>query len=159
MRRILTVFSALLFCTIAIAQDYGHALNLEPAKWIWYPSERTLQNTFVLFRKDFTLGEVPGEAKGWIVADSRYRLFVNGERVQWGPAPSDPRWQEADPVDIAPYLRKGINTIAVEVCFFGSGDGTAPIGKPGLLLKIGIGNQNIISDPSWSCSLARSWEP
>nr|MCR5520196.1 alpha-L-rhamnosidase [Bacteroidales bacterium] len=124
-----------------------------------YPSERTLQNTFVLFRKDFTLGEVPGEAKGWIVADSRYRLFVNGERVQWGPAPSDPRWQEADPVDIASYLRKGNNTIAVEVCFFGSGDGTAPIGKPGLLLKIGIGNQNIISDPSWSCSLARSWEP
>ena len=26
-------------------------LNLQPARWIWYPSQRTLQNTFVLFRR------------------------------------------------------------------------------------------------------------
>ena len=25
-------------------------LNLSPARWIWYPSERVLPNTFILFR-------------------------------------------------------------------------------------------------------------
>jgi hypothetical protein len=28
-----------------------------------------------------------------------HRLEVNGERVQWGPAPCDPRWTKADPID------------------------------------------------------------
>ena len=82
--------------------EYGKRLDLNPAKWIWYPSTRTLQNTFVLFRKDVVLNELPQQAKGWIIADSRYKIFVNGERVQWGPAPSDPRWQEADPSDTLP---------------------------------------------------------
>ena len=62
----------------------------------------------------------PHKAIGWILADSRYRLFVNGKRIQWGPAPSDPRWQEADPIDLTAFLTEGKNVIAVEVCFFGS---------------------------------------
>lgn len=162
MRKIITLIATLLLSiALGSAQEpYTRPLNLEPARWIWYPSSRTPQNTFVLFRKDIEIEQVPHEATGWIVADSRYRLFVNGQRVQWGPAPSDPRWQEADPVDIAPYLHEGSNTIAVEVCFYGSGDGTTPIGKPGLLLSIDLGGeQRLISDTSWRCQLAQSWEP
>ena len=151
--------SALLLSTALPAAEYPKALDLQPARWIWYPSARTPQNTFVLFRKDLELKSLPNQARGWIVADSRYRLFVNGERVQWGPAPSDPRWQEADPVDIAPYLRVGSNTIAVEVCFYGSGDGTTPIGKPGLLMNIDVGGQRLVTDTSWQCMLPGSWEP
>lgn len=151
--------SALLLSTALPAAEYPKALDLQPARWIWYPSARTPQNTFVLFRKDLELQSLPNRAQGWIVADSRYRLFVNGERVQWGPAPSDPRWQEADPVDIAPYLRVGSNTIAVEVCFYGSGDGTTPIGKPGLLVNIDVGGRPLVTDTSWQCMLPGSWEP
>ena len=94
-----------------------YRLGLIPAKWIWYPAGRTLQNTFVLFRKDIVLDKKPHKAIGWILADSRYRLFVNGKRIQWGPAPSDPRWQEADPIDLTAFLTEGKNVIAVEVCF------------------------------------------
>ncbi len=155
---LLLLLAALFFCTASPAQEYGNALNLEPARWIWYPSSRTPQNTFVLFRKDFDVEVVPSEARGWMVADSRYRLFVNGKRVQWGPAPSDPRWQEADPVDLAPYLQPGHNTLAVEVCFFGSGDGTTPIGKPGLLMNVDVGGQRMVTDTSWRCMLPGSWE-
>src|SRR5258708_3897885 len=71
-----------------------HLPNLAPAKWIWYPSARCLANTFVLFRRAFQLSAKPRRAVGWIAADSRYRLEVNGRRVQWGPAPCDPRWAE-----------------------------------------------------------------
>ena len=61
------------------------------------------------------LDQKPRRARGWIAADSRYRLTINGQRVQWGPAPCDPRQLDVDPVDLAPYLRAGENVIGVEV--------------------------------------------
>ena len=135
------------------------ALDLSPAKWIWYPAGRTLQNTFVLFRKDIVLDKKPHKAIGWILADSRYRLFVSGKRIQWGPAPSDPRWQEADPIDLTAFLTEGKNVIAVEVCFFGSGDGTHPMGKPGFILNLDMDQEKLVTDASWDCFLAKSWRP
>ena len=160
MNKIALFIIGIVYCVSSFAMDMRNSsLDLSPAKWIWYPSGRTLQNTFVLFRKDIVLKEKPQNVKGWILADSRYRLFINGVRVQWGPAPSDPRWQEADPVDLTTYFQKGENTIAVEVCFFGTGDGTHPMGKPGFILNLDVDQQKIITDGSWDCFLARSWKP
>jgi hypothetical protein len=135
---------------------FPRPLDLAPGKWIWFPSGRTLANTFVLFRREFDLSEVPAEAKGWIAADSRYRLTVNGTYVQWGPAPHDPRHAEADPVDLAPYLRPGRNCVGVEVLFYGHGEGTWPFGKPGLLLKVG---DLLVTDASWRCLVDRAHRP
>lgn len=151
----------------AIPQDSlpsPRALDLSPAQWIWYPAGRTLCNTVVLFRRVFKLPALVKKASGWIVADSRYRLFVNGKRVQWGPAPSDPRWVEADPLDLSEFLKEGENVIGVEVLYYGLGDGTWPIGKPGFLFNLEVeardGNVlKIASDPSWRSLMARSWKP
>ncbi|MBK8881047.1 MAG: alpha-L-rhamnosidase N-terminal domain-containing protein [Bacteroidales bacterium] len=134
-------------------------LDLSPAKWIWYPSERTLQNTFILFRKEINIDRDHVNAKGWVIADSRYQLFVNGQRVQWGPAPFDPRWQEADPVDISGYLKPGKNVIGCQVLYYGVGDGTSPLGMPGFLMRINIDGAEIITDSTWKTFLARSWNP
>ena len=139
-------------------------LDLSPAQWIWYPSGRTLPNTFLLFRRQFTLKAPVRRATGWICADSRYLLHVNGSRIQWGPAPSDPRWMEVDPLDIAPQLHEGENVIAATVLFYGHGDGTAPAGKPGFIFRLEIETTDgaatqIVSDLSWLCSAARSWQP
>lgn len=157
--RKLTICLLLTFtlCTINCFSQNTSELDLSPAKWIWYPSDRVLQNTFVLFRKEFTLNSQPDAAAGWIIADSRYQLFVNGHRVQWGPAPFDPRWPEADPVNIARYLHPGKNVIACQVLFYGAGDGTAPIGKAGLLCKLKIGNDYLVSDSTWQSCLPKSW--
>lgn len=108
-------------------------ISLKPGKWIWYPSQRTLPNTFVFFRQEFYLDELPLSAKGFITADSRYELYINGERVQWGPAPCDPRCAEADPVELTPYLKTGKNVLAVSVLFFAVPEGTWVAGNPGLL--------------------------
>jgi len=140
------------------------SLDLHPAKWIWLPSQRTLANSFVLFRKDLDLPARPTRASGWIVADSRYRLTVNGERVQWGPAPADPRWPEADPLDLAARLRPGYNVLGVEVLFYGHGEGTWPMGKPGLLLRLDLEfadgtMEQVVSDDSWLCLLDRAHRP
>ena len=113
-------------------------LNLSPAAWIWYPSGRTLPNTFILFRSAFQLPAPAQSALGWVSADSRYLLSVNGTRLQRGPAPCDPRSLEADPMDCAHLLRKGANAIGATVLFYGHGDGTAPLGKPGFIFLLNI---------------------
>lgn len=147
-----------------IAAMSGHHLNLSPARWIWLPCERTLQNTMVLFRREFTIESLPVSALGWIVADSRYRLSVNGVRVQWGPAASDPRDQEADPLDLGRLLRPGRNVLAIEVLFYGTGDGTWAAGSPGLIVKLDIACADgshlaLHSDRSWRCHIDRAWMP
>jgi alpha-L-rhamnosidase len=139
-------------------------LDLAPAKWIWYPSQRTLANTFILFRKTIRFDKKLLSAKGWILGDSRYLLLVNGKRIQWGPPPADPRYSEADPVDLSSVLTTGENVIGANVLFYGYGDGTWPVGKPGFIFYLKLtfddnSEQLIISDNSWSCHLARSWKP
>jgi len=141
-----------------------HALDLAPARWVWYPSQRTLSNTFVLFRKEISIKKNIASAKGWILGDSRYLLSVNGNRVQWGPPPADPRFSEADPVDLLPFLNEGKNALGANVLYYGYGDGTWPIGKPGFIFKIDIkysdgSGEDVVTDGSWQCKVARSWKP
>ena len=138
--------------------------SLEPARWIWYPSGRCLPNTFVLFRREIFLESKPKKAVGWISADSRYKLEVNGRRIQWGPAPSDPRFAEADPVDLTAILEPGRAVIGATVLYYGHGDGTWPFGKPGFLFWLEIEMENgqtvkVVSDASWKAHLARAWRP
>jgi hypothetical protein len=142
----------------------GHRIDLRPARWIWLPGERTLPNTFVLFRRELQLDAPPASARGFITADSRYRLFVNGRRVQWGPAPCDPRSLEADPIDLATWLVAGTNVIGVEVLYYGHGDGTWPYGKPGLLFALRVEEPSravseVLSDDSWRVYLDRGHRP
>lgn len=146
------------------ASDTHELPDLTPARWIWYPSGRCLQNTFVLFRRDLPLAEKPRRAVGWICADSRYLLQVNGRRIQWGPAPCDPRWQEADPMDLTDALQAGQNVLAATVLFYGTGDGTWPAGKPGFLFWLDIEyadgrTERLVSDAAWRAHLARAWQP
>ena len=139
------------------------ALNLSPARWIWFPSQRTLPNTFALFRREINVRGPLASARGWLCADSRYLLTVNGRRVQWGPA-ADPRHTDADPLDLLPYLRQGLNVIGVHVLYFGFGDGSWPCGKPGLLFKLEItdaggGKACVVSDQSWRSTIDRAHRP
>ncbi len=138
--------------------------DLAPARWLWYPSGRCLQNTFILFRREVTLPAPPRRATGWIAADSRYLFEVNGRRIQWGPPPCDPRWAEADPIDLTHALQTGRNVLGATVLFYGQGDGTWPIGKPGFLFWLEIEHadgrkEKLVSDASWKALLARAWQP
>ena len=140
-------------------------LDLSPAEWIWIDAQRTLPNTVVLFRFDFQLvSDTNLRATGHISADSRYRLWVNGERVQTGPAPCDPRVLEADPIELGPMLRKGSNSLAVEVLYLGSGEGTYVLGRPGLLLSLKVAaglheELDIVTNSEWFCKVDRSRRP
>jgi len=139
-------------------------LDLSPARWIWFPSQRTLPNTFILFRREIDLREWPARVTGWVTADSRYRFTVNGRRAQWGPAPSDPRQLDVDPIDLTPYLQPGRNVIGAEVLHYSHGDGTWPAGKPGFICRLDIEyahspREQIVSDDTWLCCLDRAHRP
>jgi len=142
----------------------GKRLDLSPAAWIWYPSTRTLPSTVILFRRTLHLPAKVRSAVGWISAESRYLLSVNGRRVQWGPAPSDPRRMEMDPLDLATLLVEGENVIGATVLHYGHGDGTHPIGKPGFIFNLRIDCADgsvaeIRSGGEWTCRLATAWPP
>jgi len=139
-------------------------IDLSPARWIWYPMGRCLPSTVVLLRREIVLDAAPASATGRILADSRYHLTVNGARVQWGPAPCDPRWQEADPLDLSPFLHQGKNVIGACVLFYGEGDGAWVMGKPGFLFQLDLDlpggeRRQVVSDQSWQAHIARSWPP
>lgn len=149
-----------------LAAPAGHspAINLAPAKWVWFPSGRCLPNTFILFRRLVELEADPVWIRGWITADSRYCLTVDGVRIQWGPSPCDPRWLEADPVDLSGRLTKGRHVLAVQVLYYGTGDGTYPMGAPGFLAKFDVkmpdgSRRQIVTDRSWHAFLDRAHRP
>jgi hypothetical protein len=142
----------------------GALVDLAPARWIWLPCERTLAGTFVLFRRELSIDGAVASARGWVSADSRYRLFVNGRRVQWGPAPCDPRSGEVDPIDLGPYLHEGRNVVGAEVLYYGHGEGTWPGGKPGFVFALRLEEtggraRTIVSDSAWRARLDRAHRP
>jgi len=142
--------------------NQARAIDLSPAKWIWVPSERTLSNTFALFRKKISINKPILSAKGYILGSSRYLATLNGKRIAWGPAPADPRYEEADQIDITEHLVEGENELAVKVCFFGFGDGTWVVGNPGLIYNITVVYQDgtseqIISDKTTLAAFDNSY--
>lgn len=112
-----------------------------PWKAQWINTERcqSATNTWLIYRKSFGVTDVPDQLIARIAADSKYWLWINDQLVIFegglkrGPSPSGTYY---DPVDIAPYLTKGSNTIAILLWHFGK-DGFSHInsGKAALLFE------------------------
>ena len=86
--------------------------------WIWFPDWQEQVDgkpSLVRFRKVLSLEIKPETLKLQISADTRYKLYVNGCFVEFGPAKGDQRIWYVDTVDISPWLHAGENVIAVEV--------------------------------------------
>ena len=153
----LTLLSLILFFTSAVtAQNLSKThpdllKNAWPAKWI-APSTSSLQNYGVFhFRKAFNIAEVPGEFVINISADNRYRLFVNGVAVTSGPARGDVSHWRFETLDIAPFLTKGKNIVAVQVWNFGENRAWAQIThQTGLVIQGNTSREEILNtDTSW----------
>jgi len=71
------------------------------------------------FRRHFELRNIPDSLPLRISADQRYRLYVNGEMVAFGPQRGDQKHWHFDTIDIARWLKKGDNWLGVAVWNFG----------------------------------------
>ncbi len=89
------------------------------AQWITHPTESTLDYGVFLFRRTFELQDKPDKFIIYVSADNRYKLFVNGKQVCFGPSVGDINNQRYETIDIADDLVPGKNVIAAEVVNFG----------------------------------------
>jgi hypothetical protein len=129
------------------------------AKWIWgRGSDPQEFNRYQVFRKSFTADPFQGTTKLYITADSRYVLYLNGERLGQGPVRSWPFDQKYDVYDLTSRLKKGKNTIAVLVRYWGVSTFQYIAGRGGLLCQVvncqGEQEQVVaVTDETWLTAL------
>ncbi|KAL2851259.1 Six-hairpin glycosidase-like protein [Aspergillus pseudodeflectus] len=89
----------------------------EKVPWIWAPEwdDNSDVARILQFRKRFEIEQVPSQCLVHVSADTRYRLFVNGQSVCFGPAKSTLAEWNYETVDIAPFCTAGTNSIAARV--------------------------------------------
>lgn len=100
--------------------DWNHERHAWSSFWITHPTESNVDYGVFLFRNEFDLVEVPLEFKAYVSADNRYRLFINGKEVSFGPARGSLEYWRYETLDISPFLKKGNNIIAAEVFNLGA---------------------------------------
>ena len=113
------------------------------------------RNRHILFRKKFCC-EITKNAKIYISADDYYKLYINGNFVAQGPAPSYHFNYNYNIIDVSKYLKNGENIIAVHTLYQGlinrvwqSGDN-----RHGLILDLNIDGETIIkSDQSFKTAI------
>ncbi len=134
----------------------GAARPFESACWIWHQTPCVdLVNKFIQARRTFALERVPRRAELRITADSAYRLFVNGRRVAQGPARGFQRAWPFDRVEIAPFLRRGENVIAVLAHCMGVHSAKyLHTGWAGLIADGEIGGTSLATGPAWKVRLS-----
>lgn len=115
------------------------------------------ENQWSCFRKVVVLDKVPSAAIARIAVDSKYWLWINGElavfegQLKRGPTPNDTYYDE---VDLAPYLKKGDNTIALLVWYFGKeGYSHKSSWNPGLVFDADLDGKALLSDATWKARI------
>ena len=135
----------------------------ENAKWI-SSSENNVNeiNTWIAFRKNVQINNIPSIAVTKIAVDSKYWLWINGKLaifeggLKRGPSPISSYYDE---VDIAPFLKKGENQIAILIWYFGKdGFSHKSSGKAGLLFALNEKNIHINSDSTWYCKIHPAYQ-
>ena len=129
------------------------------AKWIW--ASTTSVNSYVAFRKTFSLEKVPEEAVANIAAESKYYLWMNEELAVFdgaskrGATPYDGFYEQ---VDLADYLKQGENTLVILVSYNGrGGNSSVDPGKAGLLFQMQAGDVTVVSDSSFKANRLRAY--
>ena len=131
------------------------------ANWISCPGVAQRAYGVYHFRKTFVLSVAPVRFIVHVSADNRYRLFVNGRPVCFGPARSDLAHWNFETIDIAAYLRSGENTVAALVWNMGEYAAVAQISNQTAFLVQGdsVQEEVINTDQSWKVMKDSAYEP
>jgi alpha-L-rhamnosidase len=131
------------------------------AQWIAAPKAPATEYGVYRFRKTFELAARPEKFVGHASGDNRYQLFVNGQRVAWGPARGDLFHWRYETVEITGFLRAGRNVIAAVVWNFGEHAPEAQITlQTGFLLQGDTAAERVVdTGASWKCARDESYSP
>ena len=127
-------------------------------------------NRWFLFRRQFELPYAADSALVNVTADSRYKLYVNGEQVGRGPVRATPAFMRVDSHDVTHRLHRGSNVIAALVHVYGVDTAwyetvrdytQAVFGDGGLYvdatIRAGDRTINLLSDDQWRVTEASAW--
>jgi hypothetical protein len=82
-------------------------------EWIWLDEGRERLESFVFFRREFTLYQTPPSAELWISAGSLFHVYVNGRYLGFGPVPCVSDDSDVAYFDVSFLLETGVNVIAI----------------------------------------------
>ena len=124
------------------------------AKWIWDTENLTEKNVWMCFRKKVDLDRLPEVLIADISADSKYWLYVNGVNVVFEGNVKRGRSENSgyyDSIDIAPFLRRGENSICALVWYWDDETSYSynSSGQGGFIFEAIGDGVSIVSDKSW----------
>jgi hypothetical protein len=136
---------------------------MEPRSLIWNaawigPGAHPREDLGVFaFRRTITLEQVvPCRVR--LSADNRYKLYVNGEMVLFGPQRGDAQHWFYETIDLAPHLKQGENEIRALVWNFGR---WAPMAqhtvRTGFTLE-GLDNPALSTPGEWQVARVEGWD-
>ena len=152
MKKLLSTLALLCACLLLSAQVIapGDSLPVRPGGWY-------------CFRNTVKLDKKPKDIQLRIAADSKYWLWINGRLqvreggLKRGPNPHD---TYCDIIDHLPALRKGENTVAVLVWYFGKhGFSHRNSPTPGLTFHLSIDGQPAHPQGSWKAIAHPAYYP
>jgi alpha-L-rhamnosidase len=133
---------------------------LDQASFCWVADLPEGRNQFVSFERRFLLQQ-PIALALHLFADTRYRLFVNGHFVSYGPARFVTAHPEFDTLQLQNWLRAGENIVRVEVNYFGcSSFQSLPDGRPGFIAagRSADGAVCLATPGDWRACIHRAWD-
>jgi alpha-L-rhamnosidase len=131
------------------------------AQWIGPASGPETAYGVFHFRKVLELAAKPEHFVVRVSADNRYRLFVNGVSVGFGPELGSPDEWRYDTVDLAPYLTAGSNILAAQVWNYGEDKPYAMMSvKTGFLVQgEGAAEEAADTGPGWRVMEDKAFQP
>jgi alpha-L-rhamnosidase len=131
---------------------------MRDSRWIWCAGvDPEGYNQTVLFRKDFSVRRRQS-ARLRIVADSWYRVWLNGVWIHDGPGRAYPEELVYDEHDGTAALAAGKNRIEVIVRYFGCGTFHQIPRQGGLRAALQLGDGTVIgTGASWQAAPLRAW--
>ena len=117
------------------------------------------ENSFIAYRKNFSVGSAPKAATLHVFADVRYVLWLNGQPVHRGPSRFETRGPQYDSVEITRALKVGSNTLAV-VVMGNASNARMMKHAPGLTLRIDADGRPVVkTDDTWKWSDQTRYRP
>ena len=133
--------------------------------WIWNPTwvetvSDPCAGRLVHFRKELWIEKAPEHPELIeVTADTRYKLYINGSLVAFGPVRGDQQTWFYDTIDIQPHLKQGSNRLAICVLrfFAGAPGATSFVRSPcgGLLIRNANENNhvNVSGNSNWQTAI------
>ena len=156
---ILSVTPCFVFSGYTLAADNpSHPWS---ANWIGVQGNTGTEYGVYYFRKNITLDTKPGSFKIHVSADNRYKLYVNEVLVGMGPARGDTYYWNYETVDLAPYLKKGKNTLSALVFNEGPYQPVAQISfRTALMVQGSNKAEDVVNtNNTWKCYTDKSHQP